>query len=328
MKSKLIIFCLIGLGILSSCQKKDTDLFIPNNASGPDTVWVSNLSDASPVNILRRSLNKEIALDSLDITIGGTVQTRDGLTIMLLPQSLQLPAGVIANGKIHIESFLIKQKGDMIRMDKPTTSFGRVLISGGEIFVRFRKENVELHLAPGKNIYFKYADAFPSSFMKLFFGDFNNPERFNWLPTDSSNGGGGINVTAQPVAGYELFANRLHWINCDYFADTIGSRINVTASLPAVYTNANTAVYLVFKDQRSVMGMYGDAATRKFSSTKAPAGKQVIIVSITRKGENSFYLAHETITTGASGTISGVQTVPLSPQPTSLPDIKAYLATL
>jgi len=35
-------------------------------------------------------------------------------------------------------------------MDKPTTSSGRLLISGGEIFIRIRRENEELHLARGK----------------------------------------------------------------------------------------------------------------------------------------------------------------------------------
>jgi hypothetical protein len=38
----------------------------------------------------------------------------------------------------------------MVRLDKPTTSFGRVLISGGEIFIRIRKEYEELHLVPVK----------------------------------------------------------------------------------------------------------------------------------------------------------------------------------
>lgn len=317
-----------SLIFFTSCQK-DTDLFIPNTTPGTglDTVWTSSLTNLSPINVLKHSLNKELLVDSLDITIGGTIQTRDGLTVTLLSQSCLFPNGALVTGKIYIESFLVKQKGDMIKLDKPTTSNGRVLISGGEVFVKLRKENEELHLAPGKSIYLKYADASPTSLMKLFNGDESNSERFNWVP-DSSNINSGVAVATQPAPGYELFTNHLRWINCDYFADTSGSRINVTASLAADYTNANTAVYLVFKDQRSVMGMYGDANTRRFTSTKVPAGKQVIIVSITKRGDNGYFLGHETITTGATGTVSGGQIVPLSPQPTSLPDIRSYLATL
>ena len=73
--------------------------------------------------------------------------------------------------------------------------------------------------------------------------------------------------------------------------------------------------------------MYGDMTTKKFSSSKVPVGKAAIMVSITKKGTNSYYLGHETITTGQTS-LNGVQTVPLTPQPTSLSDIKAYLSTL
>ena len=272
---------------------------------------------------MKRLLRKDNFLDSVDATTGSTFQTSKGLTVIVLPMSLQLSNGQLATGKIHVETMLIRQRGDMVRLDKPTTSFGRVLISGGEIFVRIRKDNEELSLAPGKTIYIRYNDSSPSSLMKLFYGDESNPERFNWV-SSTSNGYGAVGVNSQ---GYELVSDRLRWINCDYFADSSGSRVNVTASLPTDYTNANTSVYLVFKDIKSVAGMYGDAASRKFYSSKVPSGKVAVVVSITKKGTNSYYLGHETITTGQTS-LNGTQVVPLKPQPTSLSDIKAYLNTL
>jgi hypothetical protein len=324
MKTKIILAQLIiTVMLFTSCQK-DTDIFIPDQTSlGLDTNWVATVTDLSPVSEVKRLLRRENFLDSVDATAGGTFQTSEGLTVIVLPGSLLLPGGALATGKIHIETILVKNRGDMVRLDKPTTSFGRVLISGGEIFIRIWKESEELHLAPGKGIYIKYNDSSPSSLMKLFYGDESDPQRFNWIPS-TSNTQTPIGVTSQ---GYELFSTQLRWINCDYFADTTGGRVNVTASLPADYTNANTSVYLVFKEIRSVVGMYGDATTKRFSSPKVPNGKAAIVVSITKKGTNSYYLGHETITTGQTN-LNGVQTVPLKPQPTSLSDIKAYLATL
>ena len=73
--------------------------------------------------------------------------------------------------------------------------------------------------------------------------------------------------------------------------------------------------------------MYGDANSKKFSSSKVPAGKVAVVVSITKKANNSYYLGHETITLGQKN-LNGVQTVPLKPQPTSLSDIKIYLNSL
>ncbi|MDB5221960.1 MAG: hypothetical protein JWN83_627 [Chitinophagaceae bacterium] len=324
MKTKIILFHLVIAAMLFTSCQKDTDIFIPDTTSiGLDTNWVSSITDLAAVSEVKRLLRKENFLDSLDATAGGTVQTSEGLTVIVLPASLQLSNGQLATGKIYVETMLVKQRGDMVRLNKPTTSFGRILVSGGEIFVTIRKENEELHLAPGKTIYIKYNDSNPSSLMKLFYGDESDPQRFNWVQS-TLNGSAAIGANSQ---GYEIVTDRLRWINCDYFADSLGSRVNVTASLPADYTNANTFVYLVFKDIKSVAGMYGDVASKKFSSSKVPNGKAAVVISITKKGTNSYYLGHETITTGQTS-LNGVQTVPLKPQPTSLSDIKAYLSTL
>lgn len=313
---------LIAMFWFTSCQK-DIDIFIPSTSGGLDTNWVTSVTDLSPVSEIKKLLKPDDSLDSVDAAAGGTCQSSEGLSIIVLPNSLQLSNGQTASGKIHVETFLVKQKGDMIRLDKPTTSFGRILVSGGEIFVKIRKDNEELHLAPGKTIYIKYKDNNPSSLMKLFYGDESNIERFNWIPSTLNNGSP-VGVTAQ---GYEFVSDRLRWLNCDYFADSLGARVNVAASLPADFTNANTSVYLVFKDIKSVAGMYGDNVSKRFLSPKVQSGKSVIIVSITKKGTNSYYLGHEFVTTGQSN-LNGIQTIPLKPQPTSLSDIKAYLATL
>lgn len=327
MKTKIILFHLGLMAVMFTSCQKDTDIFIPDTTSGGlDTNWIAAVTDLSPISEVKRLIRKENLLDSMDATAGGTFQSSEGLTVIVLPQSLALQNGQLATGKIYIETMLVKQRGDMVRLDKPTTSLGKLLVSGGEIFIRIRKENEELHLMPGKGIYIKYSDSSPSSLMKLFYGDENIPERFNWIAADSSNGTS-IGITTQPGLGYELFSNRLRWINCDYFADTSAGRVTVTASLPADYTNANTAVYLVFRDLKAVAGMYGDMNTKKFSSSKVPSAKGAIVVSITKKGTNSYYLGHETIVTGQTS-LNGVQSVPLKPQPTSLTDIKAYLNTL
>ena len=328
MKTKIILFHFVLLALLFTSCHKDTDLFIPDTTSiGLDTSWISTVTEQAPVSDVKRLLSKEKFLDSVDATAGGTFQTSEGLTIIVLPQSLLLSSGQLATGKIYIETILVKQRGDMVRLDKPTTSFGRVLISGGEIFIRIRKENEELHLAPGKGIYIRYSDPAPTRLMKLFYGDESNPGRFNWISASGNQtSGGGVDTAGSP-SGYQLFSTQLRWINCDYFADSSGTRVNVTASLSAEYTNANTSVYLVFKEINSVAGMYGDAVSKKFTSPRIPSSKSAVVVSITKKGTNSYYLGHESIITGQTSN-NGIQTVILKPQPTSITDIKGYLSTL
>lgn len=326
MQNKIIFFFIAGsILLLTSCHK-DVDIFTPTgNPVGLDTNWLSIVTSGSPISELKHALVKDNFIDSLDCTIGGTIQTQQSMTITVTPASLLFPNGSLASGKIFIESILIRQKGDMIRVDRPTTSHDRLLISGGEVFIRIRKENEELHLAPGKRIYMRYSDPAPSTAMRLFFGDESNFERFNWIPNQDSLSSLGFGTPNSPA--YEFATPNLRWINCDHFSDSSGPRVTVVASLPIDYTNANTAVYLVFHDTNSLMGMYGNASTKKFASGKISVGKQAIVVSITKKGTNSFYLAHENIVTSLSGTVA-TQVVPLSPHPTSIADIKSYLATL
>ena len=160
MKTKLFLTLIVAALAFSSCQK-DSDIFIPLTTSGADSIWVSAITDASLVSTLKKSLNKETTVDSVDATAGGTIITKDGLTIIIAPQSLVLSTGVLASGKIYAETMLIKQRGDMILTDRPTTSNGRILINGAEIFIRLRKESDELYLASGKTVYVRYSDAQP-----------------------------------------------------------------------------------------------------------------------------------------------------------------------
>jgi len=325
MKLRTTIFYFLLLTILASCQK-DIDVFTPNTTTGADTNWISSVTPATLCGQLKTSLIKDPGTDSIDASAGGTITTPDGVILTIAPGIFMKPGGLVVTGKVYAEITLIRNKGDMVRMDRPTTSNGRMLISAGELFLKFTKDNEELQLIAGKRIYVKIPDSSPLSQMKFFVGDESNPEQFNWVPGDSTYS---LGISTQNGLGYQLVSSSLRWVNCDYFADSSGQRVHITASLPVDYTNANTFVYLVFKDLKSVMGMYGNMSTKKFSSQNVPVGKNAVVVSITKKANNSYYFAAENIVTGSVNTGGAISThiVPLSPHPMSLTDIKTYLAT-
>lgn len=209
----------------------------------------------------------------------------------------------------------------MISADKPTTSDGRLLVSGGEMFVGLFQNGQELKLAQGKEISIKYNDSPIVPFMKVFYGSESSPDQFNWLPADTLNG--------QLFPGnnfYTVIATRLRWINCDYFFDTTGiQRVQVAASLPPQYTNANTSAYFVFNDLRSVVGMYGNSITKRFSTGLLPTGKAAKLIILSKQGDD-YYLGQTPVVTAiAAGT---VQTVGVQPVKTSLADVKSFLETL
>lgn len=326
MKRKTIIHVLIaGAFFLSACQK-NTDIFVPDpgQLNGPDTTWQSSVTATMPVSKLKASLLIEPYIDSIFVTGNiASVLTPSGLQVTFPPNSCVNNAGQFITGRVQVELMLIKKKGDMIRLSRPTTSNDSLLVSAGEIFIRLKKDGQAVQLAPGVKINIRYVDIPTNLLMKFFAGDETNTERFNWRPNpDLANNF--INIGTQ---AYEIYTNHLHWINVAYVFDLNSTaKVNVVAGLAPYFTNANTVAFTVFKDFRSVAGMYGNINTRKFSTGKLPVGKAITVVVISKQG-NDYFLGYEsTVTQIAAGNTS--QTIPVKPIKKSLPEILAYLSTL
>ena len=325
---KIIFYTLLIASVaLSACQK-DIDQFVPDPSTGSDT-WYNTINNTMPVADLKTSLQLPIYKDSFELmTSPATVMTGSGLQCYFSPGSVVTNANVPVIGKVFIETHLLKTKGDIIKMGTPTVSDGKLLVSGGELFIRLTQNGNELQLSQqpqNSHYYISFGDPQPSALMKLFNGDGTNPGSFNWIPDqDTSN-----LVSTQVALTYSIKTNQLHWINCDHFYDTTGiPQTIVSANLPASYTNANSIAFISFNDIRSVVGMYGNVVTRKFSSGRLPANKSITVVVISKQG-NDYFLGHQqSLTTGSStGTINN-QEVTVTPVITSLDNIKAYLDTL
>jgi hypothetical protein len=331
MNKKIVTILLISaVFFLNACQK-NIDIFVPDpgQLNGADTTWSATLSPTAPVfslqtNLSTTSLLSEPVKDSCEINANAiTVLLTNGLQLTFPPLCFVNNLGQLVDGKVYIEARLIKTKGDMVLLNKPTTSNGSMLVSGGEVFVSVSKNGQQLQLAPNTKFYIRYADAPTSQQMKLFYGiESSSVTQVNWVP--GTNSTDTIGISSQ---FYEIASSHLRWINCDYFYDTVGiTRSSISATLPSNYTNANTAVFLVFKEYRSVLGMYGDVPEKRFLSGKVPNGKVAFVVAISKQG-NDYFLGKEMITTGVNAT-TNIQKVPLNPVKSSLAAIRSYLATL
>jgi len=332
MKKTLFYNLLIALAALSSCQK-DLDLFVPDLTGGYDSTWHNTLSNTMPVAALKTALLLPTYKDSFDLnSSSASIMTGSGLQCEFDPGSIVTSANIPVTGRVYIETQLLKTKGNMIRMGTPTISNGRLLVSGGELFIRLTQNGNELQIqqqtqqVAGAHYNIKYNDPQPSSLMKIFYGDATDPNAFNWLPNvDTSNF---LAISNQPSGSYLIHTNQLNWINCDYFYDTAGiPQTNVSVVLPANYTNANSIAFIAFNDIHSVVGMYGNATTKKFSSGRLPANKEITVVVISKQG-NDYFLGHtQAFTTGSSGTVNSQQ-VTITPVISSLANINIYLDSL
>lgn len=318
---------LTGSLLFSACNK-DSDVFVPDagQTNGPDTSWYTNITPALPVSLMKKNLLIPVYTDSFEVNNNNAyVNTPFGLQCVFPPHCCVGNGGQPISGMVKVELMLIKKKGDMILLNKPTTSNDSLLVSGGEIFIRLIKDNQELQLAPNIKIQLKSPVDIPiNTQMKLFYGDETNAENFNWLPnTEPAN-----NILTITTQNYEIQTNHLRWLNIDHFFTPPGTtQTKVTANLIPQFTNGNTIAFTVFKDYRSVAAMYGNFNTRKFSTGKLPVGKDATVIVISKQG-NDYFMDHKAIITTSPANTPGNQSVSLSPVITTIENIKAYLNTL
>jgi hypothetical protein len=322
MKKIITIILIAGALLFNACQK-NLDAFVADPfVNKPDTNWYNIITSTMPVTALQNDLKIKPATDSFEVNNTAIDRNIGAMQLLFTSNCCTNSAGQAVTGKVNIEALLIKSKGDMVLMNKPTSSNGQLLVSGGEIFIGLSQNGQPLQLAPNSQVYIRYADVAPDPKMKMFFGDETNPAQFNWIPSTS--------FRDSIFAGnqfYGLVSSKLRWINCDYFYDTTGTvQSTVSAYLPFNYTNANTETFLVFNNIRSVIGMLGDVPEKRFVSSKVPNNLAVTVVAISKQG-NDYFLGKEQITTGVNVT-AGNQRVSLTPVKTSLADIKTFLGTL
>jgi hypothetical protein len=329
MKTKAIILILIAGGLLLNACQKDIDIFVPDpgQPNAPDTSWQNTVTATMPVSILKNNLAQEpVYLDSITVNANiATVTTPFGIQCNFPPNCCATALGQPVTGKVLVEIMVIKKKGDMIRLNKPSTYNDSMLVTAGQIFIQLKKDGQILQLAPGVRINIRYSDLPVNHQMKFFMGDETNTQIFNWLPTPTPS----LDTIIMGTQFYEIYTKRQRWISIatPFDLNVTNPKIKVVADLAAYFTNTNTIAFTVFNDVRSVVAMKGDLSTRKFISGKLPIGKQVTVVVISKQG-NDYYLGHESAITQITATNPAIQYVPVVPIKKSLPEILAYLSSL
>jgi hypothetical protein len=321
-----MIFFAGGL-FLNACQK-DIDIFVPDSGqlNGPDTSWQNTVTATMPVSVLKNNLLLQPYQDTISVNANiATVTTPFGVQVNFPPHCCTNGSGQLVTGKVDVELMAVKKKGDMIRLNKPSTYNDSMLATAGQIFIQLKKEGQILQLAPGVRINIRYTDLPVNPQMKFFIGDETNTQHFNWLPTPDPS----ADTIVMGTQAYEIYTQRQRWISVAtlFDANITTPKVQVSADVAPYFTNGNTIAFTVFKDIRSVIEMKPDLSTRKFMTGKLPVGKQVTVVVISKQGDD-YYLGFESAVTQILGSTPTIQPVHIVPIKKSLPEILAYLSTL
>jgi len=297
-----------------SCSKKDADEFVayPNNPLN-DTVWVNQPSVTSPVYKIPELLSYTPTEDSFDVATGANIRVSQILNITFPSAGFTLANGTAVTGKVKVEVTHLHKRGDFIRFALQTVAFDKLLAAGGAFFIRVTKGGQELILDPTKSIILLVREPIPVNNLKVFYGEqvllppvpLAINSTFTWAAAADLN-----NVTvfngldgSGPFSAYQFNSKRLNWISCNSSLDVTNIKTRTTAVLPLNFTNRNTLVFAVLKDAKTVLQLDGHGNTKSFTIEDIPLNKDIILVSISKIGEE-FYLGSKEIIVDKNGRAS------------------------
>jgi hypothetical protein len=331
----LSIFVLSVIVFLPACVKNN-DEYIETGTitiSRPDSVWEDE-TNAAPlptgqtvsltIDKLYSNLQKTITLGAITAENGGTV-TLNNEAFVDIPANACVYANnnQPCNGKVDIDFAVLKTKGDLINYDKPTISGGRLLASGGVVYVGARQGTREVKLAQNRKIRIRFKSEKIEKTMQLFEGKTIDRFKFDWILINNNISATNVGLWVDTIQsrepkGYDFPCDRFGWMNCNKFVEdgNLTNKVAVTFT-DAFYTNKNSSVYLVFKDIMSVVKLEGNTTLRQFNMPNGhkgiPIGSKVYVVSLSQVGEKS-YLDIQDITIAATNTIRVKQQSILTPE--------------
>ncbi len=306
-------FLLVIIFISHSC-KKDTLIDIsPGPGSGYASVKDFFVQHGNPMQTF--SINPQIT----NIITGS-----QGTSFTVLPNTLLDSVNQPPSGNVTVQLIEIYTVKDMILSNKPTTSFGQILHSGGEIFIRFVANGISYYPAQGINITMPNTGVGPAiQNAEIFWGiPDTTPPGIAWVP-DSS-----INITSDSSGNnymYWLPNLNYNWINCDaFYASPPVTNVTVTTQVSG--GNGETVdmyLFLVFKNINSVMAIYYLSSPNTYTAYDIPVGMEAVAVGIGvgRITKKSYFGKTST-------TVSQSQTVPLTITQTTANQIKIELQNL
>lgn len=251
-------------------------------------------------------------------TITGTEGTSFNVYPNMLVDSLNQPP----SGNVTVQLIEIYNIKDMVLANMPTVSGGKLLQSGGEIFIRFESNGISYHPLQGLTITMPKPNAGPSAQnAELFWGiEDSTVPGISWVPASNGN-----IYDSSGTYFLSLTSLNYNWLNCDAFYDST-QVTDVQIMTQTTGANGETIEmysYLVFKSINSMMGLYTYSSPGIYTASSIPVGMQAAAVSIgvgkvTKKpyfGKSNF-------------TVSQTQTVSISLLQMTAEEIKTELQNL
>lgn len=329
-----ILILIVIVASFSACSKDLSDDFrqYPTNPLN-DTTWSRTILSTASLNEILDSTLPTPFIDSINLITADTLRFPNNVELSFPANAVNIPAGYTIYGKIKVEMLALLKKGDIIRALQSTTSNGVLLETFGQVFIKLSNNGRELVLAPSKSIKIRIPDTQdnPMPSMILFKGQESAPPPTSgkdtsatWLKTnDGSTIGTWYKTGSGPnMKGYEFSTQNLRWICGGKYTDSSGLKNKVTVILPPNFTIKNTVAFAVLENTKTIVELKANYASRSFEANNIPLQKKLIIITLTKIG-NDFYYGNRPI-----NDIGSVAIYNVSPEKKSLQYILTELDKL
>lgn len=246
-------------------------------------------------------------------------------TILYMPgiNEMSFQDGKPLTGNVQVELIEIYKPGDMILYNKQTVSGGRILESGGQVYINVTSDGKPVNISRFSRTYSVFFPGKNRGLMDIFYGDETPTNGMNWInfgnPQCKEDCGIKSSVTYDSLEnvkqGYQFYPVRFKWINCDRFYEYPGekTKVDFVSKVPGM---EKLITYIVFPDINSVINVFGD------KSLEMPIGENIKIISYAITEKKEYYFFYKEYTTKKDNTIE------IELKKTTLEDFKKLLDSL
>ncbi len=320
----------LGAAIIVAPSCKRTD---PTPSSPSSVVTIDKSAGMGYFTSLRSTPQTFTVTAGVDTKIKGA----KGTLIHFYPNSFKDKNGVVVtSGIVNIQLIEMYQPGDMIVNCTSTETSDGVLTSGGELYIHATMGGQELK-ANKYGLGFK-APAASTKPMEFYTGAANNTDSiitWNVTKVGSSNidstgtiyiSDSAWTVTSSPYYFFDSCTD-FEWVNCDHPYDGTSKYATINAVFPDnTFANTYTTLAVVYPSLNIVIMLggyqfYSTDHTMKFQGW-LPVGPSCKFALMAAKGPNSWQYFEQ------AGVVSENMSLPVTPTPISLADMKARISVL
>ncbi|HRO41980.1 MAG TPA: hypothetical protein PL009_04065 [Flavipsychrobacter sp.] len=294
---------LSAIAIFSSCNKGGDSSGNPSPIDTSTTKLIlSNMFAGTRTMTPTQSL--EVNAGTFQVVYAPSQTTR----LMFYPNSFKDKNGnIITSGQIDIKIVEMYSPGRMIANRSSTVWSGRLLQSGGQVYIKAYRAGQEVFpTVYGIGFNASHTNAAPP--MALFYGNNMNQDSITTWTQAPNNAGTLANTTFSDTSNNVIYyqfdsCTNFNWINCDLIYNTTEQLVNLTlVSKDTVgLDKTNTQVFLVFPSINSVtyMQKFNDTAKKWTLSDMylVPANMPFHAVSISLRNGLYYYSEVKNLTT-------------------------------